>query len=78
MTSIEMSESPPRAGFLRLPQVLEIIPVSRSRWYSGVKSGEFPAPIRISANISVWRAAEIQALVERLGDGNRVAAGKRR
>ncbi|MDD0812191.1 AlpA family phage regulatory protein [Curvibacter sp. RS43] len=30
---------------LRLAQVLERFPVSRSKWYEGVKSGRFPAPV---------------------------------
>ena len=63
--SIE-NTSPPLKGFLRLPQVLELIPVSRSRWYLGVKTGEFPAPVRLSANISAWRASDIETLIEQL------------
>ena len=61
----------PLKGFLRLPQVLELIPVSRSRWYLGVKTGEFPSPVRLSANISAWRASDIEMLIEQLSAGGR-------
>lgn len=53
-----------RPILLRLPQVQEIIPVSRSTWYAGIKSGIYPSPIKISARVSAWRLADIRALVE--------------
>jgi len=54
------------ASFLRLPQVLSIIPVSRSTWWSRVRSGDFPAPVKLGPRTTAWRAADIAALVERL------------
>ena len=32
----------PRFGFLRLKQVLQFIPISKSQWWAGVKEGRFP------------------------------------
>jgi len=67
------TKNSPVRSFLRLPDVLARIPISRSRWYDGVKKGEFPAPVKISANISAWRSEDIEALIARLGDrGNDV------
>lgn len=54
------------AGFLRLPQVLAIIPVSRSTWWSRVRSGDFPQPVKLGPRTTAWRAADIAALLERL------------
>lgn len=34
------------ARLLRLKMVLEIIPVSKSTWWAGVKSGRFPKPVK--------------------------------
>ncbi len=34
----------PAEGFVRLPLILSLIPVSKSTWWSGCKSGRFPAP----------------------------------
>ena len=57
-------------GFLREKQIIPgIIPVSRAKWWAGVKSGEFPAPLRLSQRTTVWRVADIRALVEKLGAG---------
>lgn len=40
------------------------IPVSRSTWWAGVKSGRFPAPIKLGPRITAWRDADIQELVK--------------
>ncbi len=51
-------------GFLRLPQVLALIPVSKSAWWVGIKEGRFPAPVKLSARTTAWRAEDISALIE--------------
>jgi len=57
----------PQTGFVRLPTILAHIPVSRSTWWAGVKSGKYPAPVKsLGANITAWRAEEIAALIARL------------
>ena len=54
-------------GFLRLPQILEIIPVSKSTWWQGCKDGRFPKPVKLGPKTTVWRAEDIAALIERIG-----------
>jgi len=55
----------PDTGFLRLPQVLLLIPVSRSTWWAGVRSGRYPQPTRALGNrITAWRVEDIRALIE--------------
>ncbi len=56
----------PEFGFLRLDDVLRIIPVSKTTWYNGVRSGRFPKGIRLSKNIVVWRVEDIKNLVRQL------------
>lgn len=57
----------PQTGFVRLPTILAHIPVSRSTWWAGVKSGKYPAPVKsLGANITAWRAEEISDLIARL------------
>jgi len=51
-------------SLLRLPQVLELIPVSKSTWWAGVKSGRFPAAVKLSERTTCWRAREVLALIE--------------
>ena len=51
---------------LRLPQVLELIPVSKSTWWAGVRAGRFPQPLRLGARCTVWRQSDIEKLVAEL------------
>ena len=53
-------------ALLRLPQVLALIPVSRSAWWAGCKSGRYPKPVKLGPRTTAWRAADIAALLEKL------------
>ncbi|MGZ9713508.1 helix-turn-helix transcriptional regulator [Glaciimonas sp. GNP009] len=48
---------------LRLPAVLARIPVCRASWWSGVKSGRYPQPVKLSPRVVAWREEDINALV---------------
>jgi prophage regulatory protein len=50
--------------FLRLPQVLERFPVSKSKWWAGVKTGRYPASIKLSANTTAWHSDDIDKLIQ--------------
>jgi prophage regulatory protein len=58
-------------GFYRLPDVLKKIPVSKSTWWAGVKSGRYPSGIKISQRTTAWRQQDIQDLCDRLAKGAR-------
>lgn len=55
----------PQTGFVRLPQILAVFPVSRSTWWAGVKSGKYPASIKLGPRTTAWKAEDIRALIER-------------
>lgn len=67
----------PATGFLRLPQVIgnpkakppipPIIPVCKSAWWAGVKSGRFPKPVKLGPRVTAWRVEDIIALVAATG-----------
>jgi len=57
----------PEIGFLRLPDVLRHIPVSRSAWWAGIQKGHFPAPVKLGPRTTAWRVEEIRELIARLG-----------
>lgn len=59
----ETTRSLPSTGFLRLPAVLRLIPVGRSTWWAGVKTGRYPAPVKLGARITAWRAEDLAALI---------------
>lgn len=48
---------------LRLNEVLEIIPVGKSNWWAGVKSGRYPAAVHLSRRITAWRLSEVMQIV---------------
>ncbi|GAB6178104.1 hypothetical protein JCM16814_29950 [Desulfobaculum senezii] len=54
----------PETGLLRVNQVLQFIPISRSGWWAGVKSGRYPQPVKLSERVTAWRAEDIRALIE--------------
>jgi len=56
----------PSTGFVRLPVVLSVFPVSRSSWYRGIKKGKYPAPVKIGEHSSAWAVQDLFALFERL------------
>ncbi len=61
MAQIEL----PETGFVRLSTLLQLIPVSKSTWWAGVKSGRYPQPVRtLGARITAWRAEDIRALIK--------------
>jgi prophage regulatory protein len=51
-------------GLLRIKQVLQFVPVSKSSWWNGVKSGKFPQPVKLGERTTCWRASDIQALID--------------
>jgi hypothetical protein len=64
----------PQFGLLRLWQILgnrrkgipPIIPVSKSSWWAGVKSGKYPKPVKLSARCTCWYVDDIRKLIERM------------
>jgi len=57
----------PDTGFLRLPEVLSLIPVSATVWWEGVRTGRYPKGIKLSARCTAWRAEDIRALIDNIG-----------
>ena len=54
-------------GFLRLKYILAPlgpIPVGRSTWWAGVKSGRFPRPVKLGPRITAWRVEDIRRLID--------------
>lgn len=56
----------PHTGFMRLPAVLALIPVGRSTWWAGIKSGRYPAPVKLGPRMSAWRAEDVRSLIDSL------------
>jgi len=54
-------------SLLRLPDVLRLVPISKSAWWSGVKEGRFPRPVKLGPRTTAWRASDVLALIDGLG-----------
>lgn len=67
-----MHSSLPTEGYVRLPQVLAVIPVGKTSWWNGVKSGKYPAPVKLSPRCTAWKVEDIRALIERLSSDGEV------
>jgi prophage regulatory protein len=63
----------PENGLLRLPQIIgepnadppipAMVPVCRATWWAGIKNGKYPKGIKLSPRVTVWRTADILALI---------------
>ncbi len=59
-----MYELLPKTGYVRLPVVLNVFPVSKSTWWAGIKSGKYPRGVKLSPRVTAWKVEEIRALIE--------------
>lgn len=60
MTNSILRES----GFVRLPTILQVIPVSKSTWWAGVKSGRYPKSVKLGKRITAWRVGDIRSFID--------------
>lgn len=64
----------PPAGYLRLRQIIgdpdadppipPIIPIGKTSWWAGVRTGRFPAPVKLGPRTTAWRVSDILALID--------------
>jgi prophage regulatory protein len=65
----------PETGFLRLGQIIgnpktntpALIPIGRTTFLNGVKSGKFPKPVKLGERTIAWPVESIRALIVQLG-----------
>lgn len=57
----------PETGYVRLPSVLAVYPVSKSKLYSDIKEGKFPPPVKLSERISAWDVGTLRRHLESIG-----------
>jgi predicted DNA-binding transcriptional regulator AlpA len=61
----------PETGYLRLPQIIgnpkanipALIPISKSAWWLGVRSGRFPKSVKLGPRTTVWTIESIRAFL---------------
>ncbi|MGZ8172618.1 helix-turn-helix transcriptional regulator [Methylobacter sp.] len=65
----------PETGFLRLSQIIgnkktsipALIPIGRTSFLNGVKSGKYPKPVKLGERTTAWKVEDIRALIGQLG-----------
>lgn len=60
-----MSQSSPQIPpitLMRIPQILKVMPVSKSKFWLMVQKGEFPKPIKIGRS-SFWTIEQVQTFI---------------
>ena len=65
-----ISHPVPTEGLVRLSAILAPIgpiPVSKSTWWAGVKSGRFPKPVKLGPRTTAWNVRDIRALIDKAG-----------
>lgn len=68
----------PAIGYVRLAQIIgnpkadppvpPIIPVSKSTWWAGVKSGRYPKACKLGPRTTAWPVEAIRALIEQASE----------
>ena len=66
----------PAEGFLRQRQILgdknanppipPVVPIGKTAWWAGVKSGRYPKPVKLGPRTTAWKVSDIRALLDRV------------
>ena len=57
----------PLNGFVRISDILPIIPISSATLWRRVRFGTFPKPIKLSEKVTAWRAEDIRNWIDQQG-----------
>ena len=57
-----MSNVNSEVTLMRIPQILEVMPISKSKFWLMVQKGEFPKPIKIGRS-SFWTMEQVQTFI---------------
>ena len=57
----------PPITLMRIPQILKVMPVSKSKFWLMVQKSEFPKPIKIGRS-SFWTIEQVQSFIKERAD----------
>jgi prophage regulatory protein len=64
VSTLTLSKKAPSNGYLRIAQIIELIPISKPTVWRWVRDGKFPAPIKLSHGVTVWKNQDVQAWLD--------------
>lgn len=50
----------PAEGFIRVKQLIRVVPWSRTTVWRKVKTGAFPRPVKLSSYVTAWRVEDVR------------------
>ena len=62
----------PVPGYSRVREILDVFPVSRSRWYAAIANGRIAPPTKLGERTAAWPNAYLNDLLARLEAGERI------
>lgn len=65
-TASQLYPVQPTSGFLRINQILALVPVGRSTWWRWCAEGKAPKPLKLGEKTTVWKAEDIAAFLEQM------------
>ena len=60
----------PAESLLRLPQVEAVVGLKKSKIYSLLQEGQFPAPVRLGPRSVRWKGSAVRAWIDGLKTDN--------
>lgn len=57
------------SGFMKLSDVLKVIPISKSTWYRLSQAGIFPKPFKLGRT-ALYRVKDIENIISRIENGS--------
>ena len=60
----------PAESLLRLPQVEAVVGLKKSKIYSLLQAGQFPAPVRLGPRSVRWKGSAVRAWIDGLKTDN--------
>ena len=67
----------PKTGYLRQSQLIPgILPFSSATLWRMVKSGDFPAPVKLSERVTAWRVEDLRSWMDSRMDSSVSSQGQ--
>ena len=69
----------PEFSLVRASQIVQMIPVSEATWWKWVREGKVKKGIKLGANVTVWKLADVKEFIEKLvEEGSREETKRKR
>jgi predicted DNA-binding transcriptional regulator AlpA len=60
----------PETGFVRLPQILAVLPIGKSTFWRWVANGKVSRGVKLGPRTTAWKVEEIRQLMDSFNDNS--------